>query len=418
MKGDDPLPIGTEMSVQVVVDASIKYLQNIIVDSTLRSYRRSYENLKSYYKELGLVNYSVDISNQYVTNRTVDYNNGLFSRRGLLNLNRAVVLANQYFESGVISLGAHLAFCNKKLPSLSQDNQVILDTYAEHMRKCGLKESSIQKETYDIALFLRFIHESEINDLQQLTSENVVKCIPYLRNFRQNIGNEIASVRRFLNYLVDYTALDKRIPNALYVNSTIHKKIIYGFTTSEAERILAAVDRTSAIGKRDYAIMLLAHETGLRCIDIKNICLSDIDWRHSEMHIVSSKNQKPKVIKIMKNVGDAIADYQLNGRPQSDCLNLFLSTHGLHGKLLGQLNGMVKKYAKLSGVDKETKAVIGMHAFRRGLGVSMLDAEVPLSVISEVLDHTRHNTTKRYLAISKKGLEICVMPMGKFLCEV
>lgn len=410
--------IGTEKSVHTVIDASIEYLQKYFQESTLTVYRRSYKKLKDYYDKKGVINYSISISEQFVQEKNTDLVNGRLSKALFLNLNRAVALSNQFFVEGNISMGAHLAFVNRKYVSLPPQYQSLLDAYEESMRKRGLKESSIQKEAYDIAHFLRYLQKSNINDIHELTPANVVRCIPFLKVFRQDIGDEIASVRRFLLFLVDFSGIDESVANALYVSSMHHKKIIYGFTNSEVERILSAVDRTSPIGMRDYAIMLMAHETGLRCIDIKNLRLTDIDWRNSEINIVSSKGQKPKSIKIMRNLGEALADYRLNGRPQSDSQYFFLSTHAPYEKLLGQLSGMVKKYAKLSGVDKETKAVIGMHAFRRGLGIALLEAETPLPIISELLDHSRHNTTKRYLAIDISGLEICAMPMKKFACEV
>ena len=403
-----------ENSVQEVIDGVKKYLSDTVSYSTAENYAYPLAQLYNYYMRSGITVYSTEISNKFLIEQTENKANGLISHYKWLAINRTVYLANQWHERGGIVLGTNLAYRKKKLADLSDANKLLLSNYENYLTKRNLRTTTVQKESYDVALFLRFLEEKSIVDPRYLTAENVVECIPYLRKFRKDIGNEVASVRRFLEFLVTNLGINEYLPKALYVSSTHHKRVIPGFSKLEVEKLLNAVDRTSVTGKRDYAIMLLAHETGLRAIDIKNMLLSDVKWREAEIHVISSKSQKARIIPLMRNVGDAISDYVLNGRPITKSPYLFIRTNRPYEKLTGQLNVIVKKYAAISGIQDTTKACIGMHAFRRGLGTSLLEAEVPLSIISEVLEHTRQNTTKRYLSIDLDGLGICAMPMHEY----
>lgn len=73
--------------------------------------------------------------------------------------------------------------------------------------------------------------------------------------------------------------------------------------------ILNAVDRASAVGKRDYAILLCIAVYGWRAGDIRNIRLEDIDWKNNKISFIQQKTKVPAEYPILPVVGNAIADY-------------------------------------------------------------------------------------------------------------
>ena len=99
----------------------------------------------------------------------------------------------------------------------------------------------------------------------------------------------------------------------LKVPSPAHRKYLSGFTQAEAEMIVSAPDRTTVCGKRDYAIMTLAKNTGLRSIDILGLKFSDVDWNRKELRMVQHKTDVPLTLPIEIPVCNAIADYILHG---------------------------------------------------------------------------------------------------------
>jgi len=80
-------------------------------------------------------------------------------------------------------------------------------------------------------------------------------------------------------------AIPKTIPK--------RRKIYPGFSNAEKLAILESADRATVKGKRNYSMMLLAANTGLRAIDIANLKLTDIDWRNCEIKIIQSKTGTP-----------------------------------------------------------------------------------------------------------------------------
>lgn len=78
------------------------------------------------------------------------------------------------------------------------------------------------------------------------------------------------------------------------------------------------MDKETAIGKRDYGILLLAKKTGLRSVDIVNLQFNNIDWKNDEIHIIQHKTNRPLILPLEPDVGNAIYDYILHGRPVAE----------------------------------------------------------------------------------------------------
>jgi len=99
-------------------------------------------------------------------------------------------------------------------------------------------------------------------------------------------------------------------------------------------------------------------------------------------------------------VCNAIADYILHGRPQSESPYIFVRTRPPYNPLRSWSgHSIVRRNAIAAGIGWVSNKRNGMHSFRRGLGNWMLEAEIPLETISEVLGHTSSDSTKPYLAL-------------------
>src|SRR5216117_1428160 len=85
-----------------------------------------------------------------------------------------------------------------------------------------------------------------------------------------------------------------------------------------------AVDRSSAKGKRDYAILLLACRLGLRVGDIRTLKLDQLHWEDSTIEVTQSKTGVPLTLPLTTEVGEALIDYLKSGRPQSAHREVFL----------------------------------------------------------------------------------------------
>ena len=99
-------------------------------------------------------------------------------------------------------------------------------------------------------------------------------------------------------------------------------------------RLLASINRRTAMGRRDYAILLLLARLGLRAGEVVRLKLEDIDW-HAGSITVQGKGDQRSALPLPADVGSAIAAYLRRGRPRCRSRHVFLRTiapiRGLRG---------------------------------------------------------------------------------------
>ncbi|WP_245506150.1 tyrosine-type recombinase/integrase [Rhizobium leguminosarum] len=87
-------------------------------------------------------------------------------------------------------------------------------------------------------------------------------------------------------------------------------------------RVLAVCDRASLAGRRDFAILMLMSRLGLRAKEVALLSLDDIDW-HGGLVQVHGKGGRMAAMPLPQDVGAAIADYIVDGRPSSGSRIIF-----------------------------------------------------------------------------------------------
>ncbi|TDI46462.1 MAG: hypothetical protein E2P02_05000 [Acidobacteria bacterium] len=88
-------------------------------------------------------------------------------------------------------------------------------------------------------------------------------------------------------------------------------------TREQLDRLLASFDRTTSIGRRDYAMTLCLSQMGLRSCEVVQLLLEDIDWRAGTLRIARNKSRRVNLLPLPPIAGRAIADYLRRGRPRS-----------------------------------------------------------------------------------------------------
>jgi site-specific recombinase XerD len=219
-------------------------------------------------------------------------------------------------------------------------------------------------------------------------------------------------VREFLKYLYEYSHITTNLSVAVPKIAAPFKRALKGFGDDEIRRLLAAVDRSTAIGKRDCAMMVLAAQTGLRAVDIVKLKRSDIDWRKKEINITQSKTDEPLCLILEVESGNAIYDYLMNARPKCDVLNVFLrSTYPMRALSPGATQGIVKKYMTVAGIEFSNRDRYGFHSFRRAFGTRLLESGTPIHLLSQLLGHVELDSAKPYISVSEQGLKECCLSL-------
>ena len=120
----------------------------------------------------------------------------------------------------------------------------------------------------------------------------------------------------------------------------------------------------SAIGFRDYAMLLLLATYGLRAGEVTRLQLEDIDWRGESLRIRHSKTGYESLLPLVAPMGEALLEYLKSGRPQTSLRNVFLQAIAPYQsfKCGGSLCTIIRYRLQKAGVTP--KGHQGAHAFR------------------------------------------------------
>ena len=216
-----------------------------------------------------------------------------------------------------------------------------------------------------------------------------------------------------MKYLYEYNHIETDFSVAVPKIAAPFKKVYQGFADDEIRKLLAAVDRSTLIGKRDYAIMTLAAQTGLRAVDIINLKRSDIDWRRREIHISQSKTGKALCLTLEVESGNAVFEYLINSRQDCDIPNVFLrAEYPLRALSPAAMRSIVRKYMAIGGIETTKQQRYGFHSFRRAFGTRLLESGTPIHLLSQLLGHTDLDSAKPYMSVSEQGLKECCLSLA------
>lgn len=177
-------------------------------------------------------------------------------------------------------------------------------------------------------------------------------------------------------------------------------KLIEILTEDEVRRILSAINPNSLLGARQYVIVLLLLDTGMRASELCSLTLSNTHIEEGYVK-VCGKGDKERMIPIGGTTKKAIIRYQTTFRPQSDCENLILSNDGLPLTYPG-LAHAIRRLAKRSDVTR-----LHPHLFRHTFAVNyLINSNGDLMTLKLMLGHTDIATTQVYLHLASSHIQI------------
>ena len=175
------------------------------------------------------------------------------------------------------------------------------------------------------------------------------------------------------------------------------------------QRVLDRCERITAIGRRDYAILLLLARLGLRAGEVSALRLEDIDWGNGRIAVLCKKSGGVVQLPLPVDVGEAIALYLKDGRPRCCCRNVFVGSRAPYAPFshAAVVSGVAKRALRKAGVKSARK---GAHLFRHTLATEMLRHGASLGEIGQVLRHKDPNTTAIYAKVDVNALRELALP--------
>lgn len=231
------------------------------------------------------------------------------------------------------------------------------------------------------------------------------------------MGNVAWSLKRFFAFLNAAGLSDVRIDGLLARAAPRRVRALPCFTREETGRLLDGIETVTPCGKRDYAMVVLAVLTGLRCCDIVALRLDEIDWRRDEIRLVQAKTSKPLVLPLPPLAGNAVAEWILHGRPGCDAPEVFVRLQPPYVKLGNSAGStLMRRRLARAGIDHVAHDGKSFHALRRTTGTRLIESGAGLPLAAQILGHARINSSGRYFALASEQLRQCCLPLEEFTC--
>ena len=213
----------------------------------------------------------------------------------------------------------------------------------------------------------------------------------------------VSAMRSFLRFLFRYGETRCDLSTAVQTVAAWPLAEVPKYIKSEEiEFLLENCDRTTAVGRRDYAILLLIARFGLRAGEIASLELDDINWRAAEITI-RGKGQFCDRLPLPQSVGETLAMYLKNDRPKCSTRRVFIRNSAPHLGFKGPsaVSMIVRRVVERSGLDTPSK---GAHLLRHSLATGMLREGASMAEIGELLRHRSPNSSEIYAKVDIEGL--------------
>ena len=290
---------------------------------------------------------------------------------------------------------------HKTVPIVVDPREIVVDAFRQYLsQERGLSVSIQCSDTRFAHQFLRERFGRGSLELSALSATDVTGFIRRHAHERsaRSAQHIVGSLRAFLRYLryrgeitTDLAACVPTVAN--WSLSTLPKFLQPG----QVQQVLDHCDRHSAVGLRNYAILVLLARLGLRACEVVAMTLDDIDWEGAHL-MVGGKGGQRVQMPLSAEVGHAIAAYLRKGRPRCTSRRLFIREHAPRVGFANScaVSTLVQRALADAGVDSPHT---GAYVFRHSLATEMLRQGASLGEIGQLLRHAHPDTTQIYAKV-------------------
>jgi site-specific recombinase XerD len=278
----------------------------------------------------------------------------------------------------------------------------------------GLQPSTINHYRHFLRLFEHYLERIELTELHALSipviSGFITECS--VRLGKESLRYAVGVLRVFCGYLYREQVITEKLARSIeapkrYRLANVPRSISW----ADVRHLLASVDRRSAVGKRDYALLLLLVTYGLRAREVAALTLDSIDWKRERLLVPERKAGHTTAYPLSPVVGEAIIDYVKNGRPASQMRALFFRAMAPYRPLAWYaISQRAAHYLRRSGFQVSRA---GSHTLRHTCVQRLIDAEFPLKTIGDYVGHRSPEATEVYTKVAIETLREVALGDGE-----
>ena len=284
---------------------------------------------------------------------------------------------------------------------------VKLSGYESYLRQLrGLTPSTVRQHLVTAGQFLGHVCRSENLAPLSTLSPTQIESFVRLRGerlSRESLQHVIAHVRSFLRYL----AVGGEVPSGL--DAPIDTPRVYrgerlprALPWETVSQLLRSIDRSTPLGLRDHAVLLLIATYGLRANEVVRLRLEDIEWHAGRLCVDRRKTAAPLVLPLRDDVAASLITYLRHGRPAVHYREIFVRHRAPAGLLKPTaVTEAFQAWSRRSGLSIPFQ---GPHCLRHSYAVRLLRQGVSLKTIGDLLGHRTTESTCAYLRLAVEDL--------------
>jgi integrase len=377
--------------------------------STMVWYRGCWRRLEAFFVSRGVREFSLDLAMTWVDQAC----GGFFDKEqaGTLKPTDVYLFRVAAMLDDFAVHGAVLRRYSRTVGKLTVGEAEVLARFQAWLRDSGRAASTVRAYGTVAGEFLAFTDPR--GGLAGLDTGVIDAFVATLAGYQaKTVEHKLCGVRSLLRFAAREGLADPVVLAAVpAAKSTRQARIPSVWDPADVARILQAVDRGNPCGRRDYAIILLITRLGLRGVDVKRLRFADLDWPGNRLSVVQAKTGRRVALPLLKDVGWAIIDYLRQGRPASECPEVFLRHTAPIGPFSEEdhLHQILAKHARAAHVPLGGQRRHGMHSLRHTLATRLLEDGTPVEQIADILGHGSVASTGVYLKSSLRLLAACAL---------
>lgn len=307
----------------------------------------------------------------------------------------------------------------RSVPSVKKKEPIVVDNesksieaiekYREYLTaERNYSEYTINAYIDDICEFKDFLKEEEMGTLITARSIHARNFMTRLFNKdfkKKSIARKLSSLKTFYRYLITEKIVTKN-PFELIESPKVEKSLPRFLYKEEIEKIFSSIDKTTAIGKRNLAIMEILYGSGLRVSELVSLEEKNLDFSNAMIKVLG-KGSKERYVPMNLRTIEALNNYIHVGRPELvlkvetvQPSVLFVNRNG--GALTTRgVRVIINKILE----DAAESIHVYPHMLRHTFATHLLDGGADLRSVQEMLGHSNLSTTQIYTHVSTEQLK-------------
>jgi integrase/recombinase XerD len=237
-----------------------------------------------------------------------------------------------------------------------------------------------------------------INTTESMLKDVIIYCMEKLKNNPTTINHRIRSMKQFYSFLYNQSIISTN-PTITIQKQKGKKERIKPFDKDELKALLDQPDRKDFVGFRDYTIMLILLDTGVRLSELVNMKTTDIYMEQGKI-LVLGKGSKEREVPFQVTTKEQLKRYiKVRGELHHDYLWISREDNPISRK---NVQDRLKQYGELAGISNKR---VSPHTFRHTCAKLYITGGGDIFSLQELLGHSSLEMCRHYVSLWGSDLQ-------------